>query len=108
MSRLPSWEPGEELANSLTHGIAVVAFSVASFFILRKSYLLHDFYRMVGTSFFCVAAIETYTASAVYHGLVVEKYKRLMRFVDHCSVYGLIASSYTAYAMTALRQPGFA
>jgi hemolysin III len=106
MARLPSWAPGEEFANSLTHGIAAVVFSIASFFIMRQSYLLHDHDRMIGMTFFCVAAVETYFASAIYHGLVNEKYKRMMRFVDHCSVYGLIASSYTAYSMTSLRTSG--
>lgn len=106
MSRLPSWAPGEEFANSVTHGIAAFAFSIVTFFMIRKSVLLQDNYRIVGTSFFCTAAIETYVASAVYHGLVDLKHKKRMRFVDHCSIYFLIASSYTAYALTPLRAVG--
>jgi hemolysin III len=106
MAELPKWVAGEEFANSATHGIAAVFFAIASLFIIRKSIFIADASRVVGMSFFCTAAVETYTASALYHGLANIRIKRIMRFVDHCSVYSLIASSYTAYALTGLREHG--
>jgi hemolysin III len=34
---------------------------------------------------------------------MIEKYKRLMRVVDHCSVYFLFPSSYAPFSLTVLR-----
>jgi hemolysin III len=106
MAALPEWAPGEEFANSLTHGIMAVLVSIASFFIIRKPVRLQDTSRTVGTVVFCLTMIELYTVSALYHGSTNPVYKKPLRFLDHCSVFGLIAGTYTAYGLSVLRGHG--
>jgi len=106
MSSMPIWAEGEEFANSLTHGIGAALAAVASFFLIRKAILSRSAVKILGNIVFSISMIELYTVSAVYHGLSEGPAKRIMRFVDHCSVFGLIAGSYTPITLTSLRRHG--
>jgi hemolysin III len=104
MGVMPVWTQGEEFANSLTHGIGAVLSAIASFFLIRKAIRSQSIHRLVGNIVFSISMIQLYTVSAIYHGLLDGPAKRVMRFVDHCSVFGLIAGSYTPISLVTLRQ----
>jgi hemolysin III len=106
MNAMPVWIRGEEFVNSLTHGIGAVLAAIASFFLIRKAVRSQSVHRLVGNIVFSLSMVELYTASAVYHGLLEGPAKRVMRFVDHCSIFGLIAGSYTPITLVTLRQHG--
>jgi hemolysin III len=103
---IPVWQPGEKFANSLTHGVAVVVCVIPSFFLIRKVIWSWSRFQIVGMVVFSLSMVELYTASTIYHGLLDCPAKRTMRFIDHCSVFSLIAGSYTPIALTCLRQHG--
>lgn len=85
----------EELINSITHGIGVIASIVGLVFLLRPfgdtlSALELGSYITYGSSM-----IILFLASCVYHGVRNKKLKEIFKLVDHCAIYLLIAGSYT-------------
>jgi hemolysin III len=100
------WRPqsnGEEIANSITHGVGV-AISVAALVLLvvfasQKG----DAWKVVSFSIFGATMICLYTASTLYHAFREEKLKRFFKLLDHSSIYLLIAGSYTPITLTVMR-----
>lgn len=102
------WRPqsrGEEIANSITHGIGV-AFGIAALVILVVFAAQRgDVWGVVSFSIFGTTLILLYMASTLYHSFRDEKLKRFFKLMDHCSIYLLIAGSYTPIMLTAMRGP---
>ncbi len=102
---LPDYTRSEEIFNMVTHivggGLAVI---FATLCILRGA--LHaDPYAIVGASIYGAAMLILYTMSSIYHGLSPEKLgKRVFQVIDHCSVFILIAGTYTPYCLCSLRE----
>ncbi len=93
--QMPDYSRREEKVNMITHivggGIAVAALVLC---IIRSAF--HHSGIGIGSSIvFGVSMILLYTMSSIYHGLPDGKAKRVMQILDHCSVYILIAGSYT-------------
>ncbi|GAB2179843.1 hemolysin III family protein [Denitratisoma sp. agr-D3] len=92
----------EEVANSLSHGLgllaAVAAAPVAIVFAVRRG----DAADIVGSSVFVVTMILLYLASCLYHALPPGWAKRLWGKFDHSAIYLFIAGSYTPFALGVL------
>ena len=104
----PSWQNpmytlGEEIANSVTHGIGV-ALAVAGLTVLVVlSAIYGDAWRVVSFSIYGSSLIILYSASTIYHSVQHPKAKRLLRTLDHTSIYVLIAGTYTPFMLIAVR-----
>ncbi len=103
MTIKPFPSPGEEIANSVTHGIGA-GLSVAALVILvvfgaRQG----DAWRAVSFSIYALALIALYLASTLYHAFRNPKIKRWMKLLDHSSIYLLIAGTYTPIMLTVMR-----
>ena len=103
MTIKPFPSPGEEIANSVTHGIGA-GLSVAALVILvvfgaRQG----DAWRVVSFSIYGSALIALYLASTLYHAFRNPKIKRWMKLLDHSSIYLLIAGTYTPIMLTVMR-----
>lgn len=96
---------GEELANSISHGIGFVAALVGIPFLVATASRHGDLLDIVGVVVFSVTAGALYFSSAVYHGLRVGKAKRVFRVVEHSAIYLLIAGTYTPFMLGVLRGP---
>jgi len=95
--------PGEEIANSLTHGIGT-ALSIAALVILvRYSSLYGDTRLVVSFSVYGATLIILYLASTLYHGIAADKPKQVFRMLDHTAIYLLIAGSYTPVTLVFMR-----
>src|SRR3990167_7102098 len=82
---------GEEIANSITHGIGA-ALSVAALVILIVfSASAGDGRRIASLSIYGATLIFLYLASTFYHGVSDVRTKRVFRIIDHSSIYLLIA-----------------
>lgn len=97
---------GEEIANAITHGIGA-GLSVAALVILiirAAKYAPYEFRAgyIVGFTIFGASLIILYLFSTLYHALPL-KTKKVFGIFDHCSIYVLIAGTYTAYCLTVLR-----
>ena len=100
---LPNYTQGEEIMNMVTHivggalGIAVLVLCV-----LRASFN-HNIYGIVSGAVYGGSMVALYTMSSVYHGLHPGMGKKVMQVLDHCTIYFLIAGTYTAISLSALR-----
>lgn len=98
---------GEEIASAVTHGVGA-EFSIAGlvFLVIRAAKFAPIEFRasyVVGFAVFGASLIILYLASTLYHALTNPKAKKVFGVFDHASIYLLIAGTYTAYCLTALR-----
>jgi hemolysin III len=96
---------GEEIANSITHGVGLIASIIALPILLIKARASSDPSAMQGAVIFGVTLILLYATSTVYHALPLSRGKRLFRVLDHSAIFLLIAGTYTPFALGPLRGP---
>jgi hemolysin III len=96
---------GEEIANSVTHGVAALASVVALPILLVVAIARGDPWQVVGGTIFGATLVMLYLASTLYHALPHPRAKRVFRVLDHSAIYLLIAGTYTPFALGALRGP---
>lgn len=100
---LPDYTKGEEIMNMVTH-IAGGGFSVLiALLCILKAVLWGDGYDIAGAVIYGSALICLYTMSSVYHGLRPSTGKKVLQVLDHCTIYFLIAGTYTPIALSAFR-----
>jgi len=83
--------PAEELANSLSHGLALVAALIGGPYLIVQAARRADAAFVVGTSLYCATIVVLYLASTLHHALPAGRAKRVLRVVDHVSILLLIA-----------------
>lgn len=93
---------GEEIANTASHAIGLVAAIAATPFMVMRAMKLGDPAFVVGVSIFCGAMVALYLASTLYHMMPPGKAKRICKVVDHSAIYLLIAGTYTPFTLGAL------
>ena len=92
----------EEIASSVTHGVALLA-SVAALPFLVLVGARRDAWSVVGFSIFGATLVLLYVASTLYHALPPSRAKRVFRVLDHAAIYLLIAGTYTPFTLGPLR-----
>jgi hemolysin III len=95
--------PAEELANSLSHGLTLIAALMGGPYLIAQATRRADAALVVGTSLFCATIVVLYLASTLYHALPAGRAKRVLRVIDHASIFLLIAGSYTPFTLGVLR-----
>jgi hemolysin III len=96
---------GEEIANSLTHGVGLVASLVAFPFLVVAAARRWGTPEVVGASVFAAALVALYHVSTLYHALPPSRAKQVLQKLDHTAIYLLIAGSYTPFTLGVLRGP---
>ena len=94
---------GEEVANSISHGLGLVAAIVGTPFLILSAIDYADLSFVVGVSVFCGTMILLYLASTLYHAMPKGKAKYVFRVIDHSAVYLLIAGTYTPFTLGVLQ-----
>ena len=100
---LPDYSRGEELMNTVTHIVGGALGVAALTLCVVFAALRHNVYGVVGSAIYGVSLIALYTVSSVYHGLKPGMGKKVMQIVDHCTIYFLIAGTYTVIVLSAIR-----
>jgi hemolysin III len=96
---------GEEIANSLTHGVGAVL-AVAGFVVLVLSASRAGTgSAVVGCAVFGATLVLLYSASTLYHSLGHGRAKAALRVLDHSAIFLLIAGTYTPFTLVSLRGP---
>lgn len=96
----------EERANAITHGLGVVLGVVGLILLLIKANQFEaDSLTMASMAIYGSSIILLFLASTLYHSITTEKTKRLLKTLDHCAIYLLIAGSYTPFLLVSLRTP---
>ena len=89
----------KEIANAITHGIGFITFATLIPILFVKASHYDVNYRIVGLIFFAIGLVAVYASSTIYHAIMNERAKYILRVADHISIYYLIAGTYTALLM---------
>ena len=102
---LPNYTKGEEIFNMTSHIVGGVLGIVATVLCVVFAAIHGNVYGIVSGAIYGVTMIILYTMSSIYHGLSPKKYaKRVFQVLDHCSIFLLIAGSYTPFALCTIRE----
>jgi hemolysin III len=93
----------EEIANSVSHGVALAAALAGIPFLIVHAARQGDAGFIVGASVFSVTIILLYLGSTLYHALPAGKAKRVFRVIEHSAIFLLIAGTYTPFTLGVLR-----
>ncbi|MFA0224447.1 hemolysin III family protein [Vibrio splendidus] len=96
----------EERANAITHGLGVVLGVVGLILLLIRAFDYQaDMLTVASMAVYGSSIILLFLASTLYHSITTEKTRRLLKTLDHCAIYLLIAGSYTPFLLVGLRTP---
>lgn len=100
---LPPYTRKQEIANMVTHiigaGLGLFVLLCLVWFSAKKE----DLWALFSGCVYGLVMIALYVVSSVYHGLLPSISKKVMQIIDHCSIYCLIAATYTPIALVAVR-----
>jgi hemolysin III len=94
---------GEEIANSVSHGIGLIGAVIAAPFLLTGAMRHGDVGTAVGASVFAATTVLLYLTSTMYHSLAKSSATHVFRKLDHAAIFLMIAGSYTPFALGVLR-----
>ncbi|MDD4510421.1 MAG: hemolysin III family protein [Oscillospiraceae bacterium] len=101
-SLIPSYSVGEEIFNSITHGVGALCSIVGCVILIIKAALGGGAVAIASAAIYGASLIILYTMSTLYHSLTNEAAKRIFRIFDHCTIFLLIAGTYTPYLLLTL------
>src|SRR6266496_6049758 len=97
---------GEELANSISHGIGLVGGMIGTPILLLAAFRHGSTSFLVGTIIFAVTMLLLYLGSTLYHAWPHTRAKFFLQTLDHSAIFLLIAGTYTPFALGPLRGTG--
>ncbi len=100
---LPPVVVREEVANSVTHGLGLLASLVGAFVLVSLSVEQGEAWYVVSASVYGGTLVALYAASTLYHALKGTRARNALRVLDHCAIYLLIAGTYTPVALVSMR-----
>ncbi len=100
---IPKYTLGEELVNAISHGCGAVLGIAALCLCVIRAYMNHISYGVVSSYVFGLSLVILYTMSCLYHSFKPNNAKRVMRIFDHCTIFLLIAGTYTPFTLISLR-----
>lgn len=99
--KVPDYTLGEELFNSISHGIGALFSLIALIFLVVKA---HGVLEEITVTLFGVSMIFLYVISCVYHALSRNlEGKKVLRVIDHCNVYLLVYGTYVPIMVVGVR-----
>lgn len=96
---------GEEIANSLSHGVGLIAALVGTPILIRGALRDGGPANVIGAGVFAATTICLYLASTLYHAVPHARAKGVLRMFDHGAIFLLIAGTYTPFTLGVLRGP---
>jgi hemolysin III len=97
---------GEEIFNAVSHIVGASLGVVALIVGTTLAAIHNDAWAIASAVIYAICLILMYTASSIYHFLRENRAKRLFRIFDHCSIFLLIAGTYTPFCLVTLRTAG--
>uniref|UniRef100_UPI0025FDFB80 PAQR family membrane homeostasis protein TrhA n=1 Tax=Polaromonas sp. 39-63-25 TaxID=1970420 RepID=UPI0025FDFB80 len=96
---------GEEIANSISHGVALLLALAAAPVLIIGAVRRGDAADVVGASIFAATMVILYATSMLYHVMPsggTMRAKRVFQVLDHSAIYLLIAGTYTPFTLGVL------
>ena len=100
---MPDYTKGEEIFNMTSHIVGGGIGLAALLACVVRAALHGDGWAVAGAIVYGLSMIVLYTMSSVYHGLPDGRAKRVLQVLDHCTIYLLIAGTYTPILLSAMR-----
>lgn len=97
------YSTGEEIANSVTHGVAALLSIVGLVVMLSMMPVTAGVATITAAAVFGASMIFLYTASTLYHAIPNLRVKRILQVLDHSAIYVMIAGSYTPFCLVTLK-----
>ncbi|NNF99889.1 MAG: hemolysin III family protein [Desulfobacteraceae bacterium] len=94
---------GEEIANSVSHGVGLLAAVAVSPILVLSAVRRDDAAGIVGVSVFAFTMVLLYITSTLYHAFADSRAKEIFRILDHNAIFLLIAGTYTPFTLGVLR-----
>lgn len=101
--QLPSYTLGEEILNTASHAVGALLGIAALVVCVVYSATKHNVWAVVSSAIYGASLVALYSMSAVYHGLRPCMAKKVMQVIDHCTIYFLIAGTYTPILLCSVR-----
>jgi len=101
MSEIPQTRD-EEIANTVSHGIGLLAAIAATPILIVGAVWRGGTGMIVGASIFGAAMVLLYLTSTLYHAAPEGQTKQVLRRLDHSAIYLLIAGTYTPFTLGVL------
>ncbi|WP_144207284.1 PAQR family membrane homeostasis protein TrhA [Shewanella donghaensis] len=98
----PDYGVIEERANSITHGIGVIAGLVALIAMLIKANGQLNLTETIGVAVYGLSIVMLFLASTLYHSSKTPLWRKRFKMADHCAIYTLIAGTYTPLMLISL------
>lgn len=105
MIEQPMPKLGDEIANSVTHGVGVLLSVVGLVFLMILAGRRGTAWHVVSCAIYGTSLVLLYLFSTLYHALPGRRTKYVFRIFDHSSIYLLIAGTYTPFMLVNLRGP---
>ena len=102
---LPVYTKGEEIFNMTSHIVGAAFGIIAIALCIIISAIHKNAYGIISSIIYGISMITLYTMSSIYHGLSPKiTGKKVMQIIDHCTIFVLIAGSYTPFALCTFRE----
>ena len=90
---------GEEIANTISHGIGALLAAVGGIPLVIKGVMAGSAKAGASLTFYAITLVLLYTASAVHHGVRNPELQRVLRVLDHFSIFLLILGTYVPLSL---------
>lgn len=97
------YSKGEEIWNSISHGVGAVFAVAGTVVLIVHAALYGEVWSVVSSAVYGGTLILLYTMSTLYHAVTNERAKRVLRILDHTTIFLLIAGTYTPYSLVTLK-----
>lgn len=95
----PVYTGGEEIFNSVSHGVGAALSVAALVLLIVFAVIRSNGYGLASAIVYGTSLIIMYSMSMVYHIVQSKRSKCVLRIFDHCSIFILIAGTYTPYLL---------
>ncbi len=104
--KIPEYTKGQERFNTISHAIGIpLAFIILFIGLYRLLIRAIDITAFLGLLVFVITIIDVYFVSSLYHGTPANTFnKKLFRVLDHCTIYLLIAGTYTPICVVLMNE----
>lgn len=103
--KLPIYSKGEEIFNMTSHIVGASLGFIGIILCIIKAAFNQNIYGVISCCIFLITLVLLYVMSSIYHGLNPKlKAKKIFQIIDHCSIFLLIAGTYTPFALSLIRQ----
>ena len=102
---IPRYSLREDFANSIIHGVGFILSIIGMCVLIAFASIYGNAWHVISCSIYGSTLVFLYTASTLYHSIQPAKAKRVLRVLDHSTIFLLIAGTYTPFTLVNLRGP---